>query len=69
VRYFVQEGIDDFDGLFDLLADLETDEAATVERLNRRAQPSDLADGTAPEPESDFSLESGTDASRRRRGQ
>jgi len=36
VRYFVREGIDDFEEMFDLLADLETDEAATVERLNRR---------------------------------
>jgi hypothetical protein len=36
VRYFVQEGVDDFDDLFDLLADLETDEAATVERLHRQ---------------------------------
>jgi type IV secretory pathway ATPase VirB11/archaellum biosynthesis ATPase len=38
VRYFVREGIDDFDDLFDLLADLETDEAATVERLHRRTE-------------------------------
>jgi type IV secretory pathway ATPase VirB11/archaellum biosynthesis ATPase len=37
VRYFVREGVDDFDALFDLLADLETDEAATVERLSRQA--------------------------------
>ena len=37
VRHFVREGIDDFDTYFDLLADLETDEAATVERLSRQA--------------------------------
>jgi type IV secretory pathway ATPase VirB11/archaellum biosynthesis ATPase len=37
VRHFCREGIDDFDELFDLLADLGTDEAATVERLSRHA--------------------------------
>jgi len=37
VRYFVREGIDDFGALYDLLADLETDEAATVERLSRQS--------------------------------
>jgi hypothetical protein len=37
VRYFVREGIDGFEGLYDLLADLETDEAATVERLSRQS--------------------------------
>ncbi|MFB6298322.1 MAG: type II/IV secretion system ATPase subunit [Salinirussus sp.] len=37
VRHLVREGIDDFGRLFDLLADLRTNEAATVERLNRRA--------------------------------
>jgi type IV secretory pathway ATPase VirB11/archaellum biosynthesis ATPase len=36
VKYFVRESVDDFEMLFDLLADLETDEAATVERLHRR---------------------------------
>jgi type IV secretory pathway ATPase VirB11/archaellum biosynthesis ATPase len=36
VEYFVREGIDDFEGLFDLLADLRTEEAATVERFRRR---------------------------------
>jgi len=37
VEYFVREGIDDFETLYDLLADLETDEAATVERLSRQS--------------------------------
>jgi hypothetical protein len=37
VQHMVREGIDDFDALFDLLADLQTNEAATVERLNRQA--------------------------------
>jgi len=37
VRHMVREGIDDFEALFDLLADLQTNEAATVERLNRQA--------------------------------
>jgi len=36
VKYFVRESVDDFEALFDLLADLETDEAATVERLRRQ---------------------------------
>jgi hypothetical protein len=36
VEYFVRQEIDDFEGLFDLLADLRTEEAATVERLRRR---------------------------------
>ncbi|MFB6232806.1 MAG: ATPase, T2SS/T4P/T4SS family, partial [Haloarculaceae archaeon] len=38
VKYFVRNGVDDFETLYDLLADLETDEAATVERLTRRAE-------------------------------
>jgi len=38
VRYLHEEGIDDFDDLFDLLADLETNEAATVERLHRQSR-------------------------------
>ncbi|SDJ80649.1 Type IV secretory pathway ATPase VirB11/Archaellum biosynthesis ATPase [Halovenus aranensis] len=37
VKHMVQEDIDDFDALFELLADLETNEAATVERLSRQA--------------------------------
>jgi len=37
VRYLVREGITDFDELFGVLADLETNEAATVERLRRQA--------------------------------
>jgi len=37
VRHMVREGIDDFEEMFDLLADLQTNEAATVERLSRRA--------------------------------
>jgi hypothetical protein len=40
VRHFVREDIDEFDALFDLLADLETDEAATVERLHRQREAS-----------------------------
>jgi type IV secretory pathway ATPase VirB11/archaellum biosynthesis ATPase len=36
VEHMVREGIDDFEALFELLADLHTDEAATVERLARR---------------------------------
>ncbi|MFC7186727.1 type II/IV secretion system ATPase subunit [Halorubrum yunnanense] len=35
VEYLVREGIDDADALFEFLADLRTDEAATVERAAR----------------------------------
>jgi len=41
VQYLHREGIDDFEALFDLLADLETNEAATVERLHRQSQVQD----------------------------
>ncbi len=37
VEHMIREGIDEFDALFELLADLQTNEAATVERLNRQA--------------------------------
>ncbi|WP_254273522.1 type II/IV secretion system ATPase subunit [Haloarcula marina] len=37
VQYLVREGIDDFEELFGVLADLTTNEAATVERLRRDA--------------------------------
>ncbi|WP_324663303.1 type II/IV secretion system ATPase subunit [Haloarcula sediminis] len=37
VKYLVREGLTDFEELFGVLADLETNEAATVERLRRRA--------------------------------
>ncbi|WP_262175423.1 type II/IV secretion system ATPase subunit [Haloarcula laminariae] len=37
VQYLVREGLTDFRELFGVLADLETNEAATVERLRRRA--------------------------------
>jgi len=33
VEYFVREGVTDFEELFAFLADLRTDEAATVERV------------------------------------
>jgi len=38
VEHMVRQGIDDFETTFDLLADLQTDEAATVERLARRTE-------------------------------
>ncbi len=41
VEFLDKEDITDFEALFDLLADLQTDEAATVERLQRTA----VADG------------------------
>ena len=45
VRHMVREGIDDFDAMFDLLADLDTNEAATVERLTRSGEERARADG------------------------
>jgi len=42
VEFLDDEGVTGFDDLFDLLADLRTDEAATVERLRRTA----VADGS-----------------------
>ena len=47
VRHMVQEGIDDFEELFELLADLQTNEAATVERLSRQATRSTDSSTTA----------------------
>ena len=37
VQYLVREGVTEFEELFGVLADLETNEAATVERLRRQA--------------------------------
>jgi len=39
VRYLEREGLEDFEALFSFVADLETNEAATVERLRRRGEP------------------------------
>jgi len=41
VRYLRREGVDDFDDLFDFLADLRTDETATVERVRQDAPATD----------------------------
>ncbi|WP_267642402.1 type II/IV secretion system ATPase subunit [Haloarchaeobius amylolyticus] len=38
VQYLVRAGIDDFDELFGFLCDLQTDEAATVERIRARRE-------------------------------
>ena len=38
VEYFVREGVTDFEELFAFLADLRTDEAATVERVGHREE-------------------------------
>ncbi len=38
VEHLVKQGIDDFEELFELLADLQTNEAATVERLSRQVE-------------------------------
>jgi hypothetical protein len=44
VRYLVKEGITDVDELFAVLADLETNEAATVERMRRQTPVNDRED-------------------------
>ncbi|MDS0280968.1 type II/IV secretion system ATPase subunit [Haloarcula onubensis] len=41
VKYLVREDLTDFEELFGVLADLETNEAATVERLRRQARETD----------------------------
>ena len=41
VQYLVKEGVDDADELFAVLSDLETNEAATVERLQRQMAEAD----------------------------
>jgi len=46
VKHLVREDIDDFDSLFDLIADLRMNEAATVERLVRQASGRSDATGT-----------------------
>ncbi len=46
VEHMVKEGIDDFEELFELLADLQTNEAATVERLSRQAEAADNRSGS-----------------------
>jgi len=38
VKHMVNENLNDFDELFELLADLQTNEAATVDRLSRQAK-------------------------------
>ena len=46
VEYLVREGVTDFEATFDFLADLRTDEAATVERVRRTATDGDDANGS-----------------------
>lgn len=48
VEFLDDEGVTEFDALFDLLANLRTDEAATVERLRRTAV-ADGGDDSQPE--------------------
>ncbi|WP_135533611.1 type II/IV secretion system ATPase subunit [Halostella pelagica] len=50
VQYLEHEGVRDFDALFDFLADLETNEAATVERAtsSRRPAGTPTSDPTVP---------------------
>lgn len=50
VEHLVQEGIDEFDDLFELLADLQTNEAATVERLRRQAADREQSKPDAEQP-------------------
>ncbi|UIP00358.1 type II/IV secretion system ATPase subunit [Halobaculum sp. CBA1158] len=53
VRYLVREGVTDFEETFDFLADLRTDEAATVERVRRETTHEADADGGGGDGDSD----------------
>jgi type IV secretory pathway ATPase VirB11/archaellum biosynthesis ATPase len=44
VQYLVDEGVDDFETVFDFISDLRTDEAATVERVRRGRMADDQSD-------------------------
>jgi hypothetical protein len=55
VEYLEREGVTDFDDLFEFLADLRTDEAATVERASRS-----LSDRSGTDYEPDIEI-GGTD--------
>ena len=48
VRYLVRDGVDDFTELFEFLADLRADEAATVERVARSLCTDRVAAGDGP---------------------
>ena len=48
VRYLVRDGVDDFTELFEFLADLRADEAATVERVARSLRSDRAAAGEDP---------------------
>ncbi|PSP77028.1 secretion system protein [Halobacteriales archaeon QS_1_68_20] len=52
VEYLQREGVDDFETLFSLLADLRTNEAATVERIASRDRA--YRDGTHASDDGDF---------------
>jgi type IV secretory pathway ATPase VirB11/archaellum biosynthesis ATPase len=50
VRYLVREGVTDIEETFDFLADLRTDEAATVERVRRETAARDESDRGGDRP-------------------
>ena len=49
VQYLAREGITDFTALFEFLADLKTNEAATVERVSRRLADDNRGRGYSPD--------------------
>jgi type IV secretory pathway ATPase VirB11/archaellum biosynthesis ATPase len=61
VRYLVEEGVSDFEDLFAFLADLRTDETATVEKVHRERTTGESAGTSAPDaggkPERDGDME------------
>ncbi|WP_435126955.1 type II/IV secretion system ATPase subunit [Halobaculum sp. D14] len=66
VRYLVEAGVTDFEETFDFLADLRTDEAATVERVRRTLAErggggADADPGPGADPETDTGPEPDTD--------
>jgi type IV secretory pathway ATPase VirB11/archaellum biosynthesis ATPase len=59
VQYLVREGVAEFDRLFGFLSDLRTDEAATVERVQRRRETNAGEGSGDPEPDGNRPAEAG----------
>jgi type IV secretory pathway ATPase VirB11/archaellum biosynthesis ATPase len=62
VQYLQREGLTDFEELFGFLADLRTDEAATVERASsQRTEPDSQSNGDGPTvaPDTELDLDAG----------
>jgi len=59
VQYLVRESVTDFAELFGFLADLKTNEAATVDRVSRTVRDGPGGDGAAYDPDIDVSVGTG----------